>query len=262
MNSIYDGIPTRIAELEQLIRDKEKAINKAPQGALHIRSHGSYVQYYINTGGSKDKYLARKQDPIAKALAQRRYDERVLSSANKELQALRLLQEKLPAEMAEDIFESMSEDRKKLVTPFALPENVFIDQWQNISYEKKGFMENVPEYYTARGERVRSKSEILIADILYKLNIPYRYEYPVTLRGLGTIYPDFTLLHVRHRKEMYLEHLGMMDDPVYAENALQRISLYEQNGIFPGDQLILLHETSTHPLNVREAERMLRKYML
>lgn len=261
MPSIYESLLNRKASLELLIREKERALSKAPEGTLHIRSHGSYVQYYISTEQQKDKYLLRKQDVFAKSLAQKKYDERILNSAKKELKAIDGLQRRIPEIMVEDVYTNLSKDRQKLVTPIVLPDKEFADQWQNVPYERKKFMEDSPEFFTAKGERVRSKSEILIADMLNKLHIPYRYEYPLDLKGIGTIYPDFTMLNVKLRKEVYLEHLGMMDDPVYLENALQRISIYEQNGIFPGDRLILLHETSTHPLNIRAAERAIRYYI-
>ena len=46
----------------------------------------------------------------------------------------------------------------------------------------------------------------------------------------------------------------MMDDPEYAANALMRIDLYERNGIFPGDRLIITHETGRQPLRTRLIE--------
>ena len=117
------------------------------------------------------------------------------------------------------------------------------------------------EYYTDKGERVRSKSEILIANALNRNHIPYRYECPLYLAGYGTIHPDFTVLNVRLRKEMYWEHLGMMDEPEYIEDALNRISLYEKNHYFPGDRLILTHETLRHPLNSKNIENMIFQYL-
>jgi hypothetical protein len=59
---------------------------------------------------------------------------------------------------------------------------------------------------------------------------------------------------------MYWEHLGMMDDPVYVENALQKIALYEQNGIFPGEDLILTYETEQTILNTSKIEELVKRY--
>ncbi len=42
----------------------------------------------------------------------------------------------------------------------------------NQSYEKMSFREDAPEYYSNKGERMRSKSEVIIANLLDKLGIP------------------------------------------------------------------------------------------
>lgn len=75
------------------------------------------------------------------------------------------------------------------------------------------------------------------------------------------MYPDFTVLNVKLREELYWEHLGMMDDPVYAENAVQKIASYEQNEIFPGDKLILTYETQKNPLNQKQIMRIIHHYL-
>ena len=73
---------------------------------------------------------------------------------------------------------------------------------------------------TLRGERVRSKSEAMIADTLYRLKIPYKYECPLTIRrktgtsrNTKTIYPDFTCLNVRLRQEFVWEHFNRYGHP-------------------------------------------------
>ena len=131
----------------------------------------------------------------------------------------------------------------------------------SVEYEGKGFAEDAPEFYTSRGERVRSKSEWIIAELLEKEGIPYRYEYPVYLRGFGKVYPDFTVLNVRTRREIYWEHMGMMDNPVYAEKAVNKIHTYEQNGMFQGEDLLVTYETSKNPLNQKVIMRMIQRYL-
>lgn len=116
--------------------------------------------------------------------------------------------------------------------------------------------------YYYKDERVRSKSEILIANALTKHNIPYRYEAPIYLNGYGTVYPDFTILNIRLRKELFWEHLGMMDDASYVEKALEKIDTYQKNNIFPGEKLILTHESAYRPLNTRIIDRMIECYCI
>ncbi len=146
--------------------------------------------------------------------------------------------------------------------PIELPDDEYIAQWQAYEYEKKPFRDNDTEFYTDLGERVRSKSEIIIANTLLKMKIPYRYECPLRLQNGVWIYPDFTVLRMRDRRELYLEHLGMMDDLTYCESAMRRITQYEMNGLYPGDRLLLTHETRREPLNLKLLERILEFYIL
>ena len=113
-----------------------------------------------------------------------------------------------------------------------------------------------------KDERVRSKSELIFADMLSKGGVPYRYEYPMYLRGMGKIYPDFTVLNVKKRKEMFWEHFGMMDDPTYVESAIKKIATYEQNGIFPGENLIMTFETRKNSINQRLVKGLIEHYLL
>ena len=105
---------------------------------------------------------------------------------------------------------------------------------------------------TDRGERVRSKSELIIANLLSKEGIPYKYECPLRLKGFGTVHPDFTALRRNARREIYWEHLGMMDDPEYTARAVRKISAYILNGFYPGEDLIITAETNASPINIRE----------
>ena len=69
------------------------------------------------------------------------------------------------------------------------------------------------------------------------------------------------MLNVRKRQEILWEHLGMMDDEIYVEKAIQKITTYEQNGIFPGENLILTYETKKNPLNQKTIMRMIQHYL-
>ena len=135
-----------------------------------------------------------------------------------------------------------------------------MEKWQTAPYIGKEFLEGTKEFYTENGERVRSKSEVIIANMLKKNHIPYRYECPLCPDGKTTIYPDFTILNVRTRKELYLEHLGMLDDTSYRKDAMKRINFYEKYGIFVGEKLILSFETSSEPLNQKNIQNKIDHY--
>ena len=144
-------------------------------------------------------------------------------------------------------------------------ENAFAAEWSAIPYKGKDFAPDQPEHFTMRGERVRSKSEMIIADTLTRLKIPYKYEYPIDIVNLSnipcTFFPDFLCLNQKTRKEFFWEHFGMMDDPEYAAAAARKLRIYEKNSIFPGKNLIITMETSDLPINAKQVEKIALQYL-
>ena len=124
------------------------------------------------------------------------------------------------------------------------------------------FKEGTPLILTEKGERVRSKSEKILADYFYRKNILYKYEKPLHLKGYGTVYPDFTFLSKKTYQEIYWEHEGMMDKQDYARAAVRKIELYQINHVYPGDRLIITFETEQNVLNSKIIENLIEKYLI
>lgn len=263
MESTEEVLQTRTNYLLQLKEQKEKALETAPEGMLRICNSRNRTQYYqrIDPTDLNGKYINEKEFSLARTLAQKDYDKKVLLAIEKELYAIKKFTDNYPEINAEKIYENLHKVRQKLVIPIQESEEEFVRKWENVTYEEKGFRENTPEFYTVKGERVRSKSEVIIADLLNREGIPYRYECPIYLKGYGRIYPDFTVLNIRTRKEFYWEHLGMMDDSTYVENALKKIATYERNGIFIGNGLILTYESKNMPINQKQIQQVILHYL-
>ena len=146
--------------------------------------------------------------------------------------------------------------RRKLINADIISDNEFVRQWQSVEYKGKYIDDIGREIITNKGEKVRSKSEKIIADKLYELNIPYRYECQLILSGT-IIYPDFTILKMPERKEVYLEHFGMMDREDYVKNMTKKLRIFEQNGIVLGVDVFFTQETEKYPLNTKALTKML-----
>lgn len=185
----------------------------------------------------------------------------MLKAAEKEIYAIDKYLMCLPNNLAEEIYEALHPERQKIVMPITLTDEQYIENWLNENYEPKSFYEDLPELYTTNGERVRSKSEIIIADTLLREGIPYKYEQPLYLNSYGKIHPDFTVLNIRKRKEFYWEHLGMMDDTQYVENALKKIEAYERNGFYIGESLLLTFESKRNPISQKVINLLIEKYL-
>ena len=249
--------------LTKILHDAEKRLQKAPEGSVRIAKHKNGHQFYFRKD-SKEKsgiYMPVSQQQKAIALIQKKYDTQIVKECGRQLRAIGRFQKEYNPEALIDIYSNSSETRKVHINPFELPDFEYVKEWSNYDYKKKAFTENDAEHYTSNGERVRSKSEVMIADALKLKSIPYRYECPLTL-GTRILHPDFTILKVADRSVLYWEHLGMMDDSVYCKNAIRKIRLYEANGIFPGINLILTMETSEIPINMTIIKRMIEAFCI
>ena len=93
---------------------------------------------------------------------------------------------------------------------------------------------------TLSGDFVRSKSEVIVANILYQSGIPFVYEEYLSAPDGSRRLPDFTIEW--EGETYYWEHLGMLDVEGYRQNWELKKAWYEAH--FPG-QLITTQETST-----------------
>lgn len=89
---------------------------------------------------------------------------------------------------------------------------------------------------TARGDDlVRSKSEVIVADALHDLGLPYTYETELKFPGEYPRRPDFTIARPGE-PTVYWEHLGMLDLAGYRANWEARRDWYARQGILPWDE--------------------------
>lgn len=251
------------SELEKLIRFLEKRIHAYPDGYLSIINRNGLPSYYhvFSRTPKRSIYLSftAHQSLIIK-LAQKAYDKNVLSLARKSLLSLKNGNiDKATFDLV-NAYSSLSSHRKQLVTPLILPIEQYIEAWK-ANNAARTFLEQDTFYITDNDERVRSKSELYIANQLSSSQIPYCYE-PVLKLDKTIFRPDFIVLNTRTRKEYYWEHLGMMDTPAYIESALKKLAVYEKNGIFPGERLILSFESTSSPLDTEAINFLIHHYCL
>ena len=95
-------------------------------------------------------------------------------------------------------------------------------------------------HISSKGERVRSRAEVILADILAACHIPYRYEKQLTI-GKYNYYPDFTVINPLSGKTVYIEYCGM-DIPEYEDKLQKKLQAYSKSGIKEGKQLIIIRE--------------------
>ena len=104
-----------------------------------------------------------------------------------------------------------------------------------------------PKHRTLRGELVRSKSEVIVANLLAWLKMDYQYETVLTFdrqshqilptgtvgANVGRLRPDFTILSDARPTPILIEHLGMLDNETYRRDWKARRKQLARLGIEP-----------------------------
>lgn len=262
-----DALANEIARLEDAEKWACAGLKKAPKGILSMDSthRGTGCYQRMSHQDKKGRYLSEKDADLIRALAQKDYEQRLLKVVQAErarLERVRRQRAKAGADPLAQVYEQLAEARKKFVTPYELPDEEYARQWQAVEYVRNGHPFGAYSVFTCRGEQVRSKSEVIIADALDAAGVPYRYEQVLYLGGLNPVYPDFTVLNVRTRAEYVWEHQGGMDDPAYREAALRKINDYALAGYLPGKNLIVTQETAETPLDTRVVNELIKQFLL
>ena len=97
----------------------------------------------------------------------------------------------------------------------------------------QSFLEEALIHRTARGTAVRSKSEVIIADLLFAKDIDFHYERALQVADGSWRSPDFTIEDDTTGVTIYWEHLGMLQRPSYRRKWEQKLAWYKRNGILP-----------------------------
>ncbi|MDY6904431.1 MAG: AAA family ATPase [Thermodesulfobacteriota bacterium] len=152
-----------------------------------------------------------------------------------------------------------SETARRLTNLFEAPSPIDIDG--------RFFEENLI-HRTSRGEMVRSKSEVIIADRLAALSVDYIYEHPLSIEG-ATKYPDFTIEDIESGSVFYWEHCGMLHVPSYRRRWEEKLAWYKANRISPHEDgggengtLIITRESARGGISSQEIEQIIRKVVL
>ena len=267
MDSLKMLLDKRRATLFQL---KETAVKRLKnlkykgQPEYHVRIDTRKSTFYINKDDGSALKLKNKKSKlvIGEQVANYEYLNKTIELIDIELKQIDKFLNNRSKTTPEDYYESLKSGRQKLIVPICQTDDQFVDEWINEPFERSGVPFGDNEFYTDKGERVRSKSEIIIANTLSKYGIPYKYECPIYIDELGVIHPDFTVLNIKRRKQLYWEHLGKMDDEQYALDNTYRINVYQKNGLYLGDNLIITWETSKMALDTKLLDQLIKHYLL
>ena len=259
----------RLGVLSAKISDSEPV--KA-DGTLFVRNQHGSTRLYQRSGGAKERYLGPEDKETISVLATKAYGQKLYRAAELERlqieKCIGILESKTDGNVdsadIDQVYGRLPGFIKDNANPSVFTDDGFARKWQEEEYNNRWMSRKDHAYETPRGERVRSKSEWIIASMLHEAGVPYRYEETVALNEDFQVflYPDFTVLNKRTRKVYYWEHFGRMDDPEYITNSfMPKMNDYYNFEFLPGDKLLMTFESKGHPLDTTEVKRIIDGFL-
>ena len=214
------------------------------------------------TGKKVRKNIPKDEKKLAEALALKKYYSETLHGIEVQSEMISELMRRMPdiPNYPNGMSDKEPEQRKLLDHVFDMRAKAELS-WKTEPYEKyPDYPENLT-VNTDAGEMVRSKSEALIANMLYSEKIPFHYEQALKL-GSITVYPDFTIPGFFQDKGCTIlwEHFGLLDNRKYRGTMFQKLGLYLEYGFIPGHNLIITCETGSEPLDTSYVKWLIAWY--
>jgi hypothetical protein len=266
-------------------------------GSLNLKIVKGRPLFFCRTEEGEQKYVKMSDDEQIKRLSSNYYAKKLKAAAVKEKKqidnCLDILSKNPEESDVDKVTQRIPEAIKDNLSYSELTNEGYARRWQEGNkVVKKRRIHDKDDYHrfkTLRGDYVGSKSEVIIADRLYVKGIPYHYEIAFTPEAefdvsrpvydqfgfiagyevIGfspfdqdTLHPDFYVLNKRTRKAYFWEHLGKMDDPSYCLKNFNRFMRILDAGYIIGEDLIVTHEDSKHPLMTESIDAIIEKYLI
>ena len=267
MKNFIEIVKKEVPQLENAIKKVDLFLNHAPEGCLKWQNKNGKTYYYhqfMKDNKWVRRYIKKGELSLAKTLAQKQYYTSIRPILEKMLDEIKRFAKKCPLNELEEIYDNLSVERKNLVMPLQASAKEKVKHWETEVYEKNLMYPENLRFETEKGYMVRSKSEVIIANILYRnrKNILYKYERPLEVIENGrqkTIYPDFTILNKHTGEITYWEHAGRMDDPYYANDFVKKMNTYIANDLLPGRDVVVSFESQSTPLDIKVVKRLVKQ---
>lgn len=140
-----------------------------------------------------------------------------------------------------------------------------LEKWMKRHYKKNPYHLEHKKYRTSFGLLVRSKTEVIIAELLHIKGIPFHYDKEVVLFDTEgnehVFYVDFVIM-TPSGKYLYWEHMGMFDLETYRDKNLRKLKVFFDNGILLSENLIITMESNKSGLSIDSIMRVIRGQIL
>ena len=265
--SLIEEIRKNIKKLDELLVLLKKKTELKIPGSLLCSKRKEVFEYYIVQEDGRRQYLGEDKHDMVVLLAKKKHYQKMMDTAERErmqfVGCLKILERDGALSDIDEVYPSLHEGIRKLCGPFTITDDGYVSRWLKKYSCLRDNRQLNGQNKTLKGEYVKSKSEVIIADRLTYYGVPYVYEVTTAAEDYWDVRsPDFFILNKRTRQEFYWEHLGRMGDPNYAAKNQIKMEQFAKQGIIMGKNLIVSLECGDRPLSTEYVDSVIKALLL
>lgn len=244
------------SEMEDQLRKVARAqqeLMMAPDGNLKSRQRKTKVDFYQAING-KNLNISADSNMIQKLL-KKYVNRKLLRSAKVNIRILKRAMELYEPNEYSDIMEKMPITYKRA--------NIGIYQSKSATQNTFLYSPETHIHNTKSGVKVRSKSEVIIADTLTKYGIPFEYEplFEGRTEDGKRMNPDFRIKCADGYVFIW-EHWGLLIEISYCMQQGKKLNVYQKHGYVVGENLILTADDDKGGCNAQTIDEIVRTKIL
>ena len=264
--SYYDRTNAEIRMQRDIVKQCQTILASAPRGRLRVRPRKKGNAYYkvlkvktSNSWRNTEENITDNPDMIL-ALTEKRLAEEQLRCCRNNLKLLEPLVNQYEAYGFDDIIGNLTNSYNSAWTKHI---EHLLEIQANAPYDKAPIYSDRHIHKTTAGFLVRSKSEVIIANLLHSYGIPFRYEerFPYPDEDGKYYYPDFVIL-LPNGEKLYWEHLGLLSNKKYCIHNAEKLHHYQLHGVYIGRNLIITQDDNEGNCNSAFTELIIKQFIL
>lgn len=235
-------------------------LKNLPEGSLSLLNIKGKDYFYKYAAGERTYLGGRKSKEIEDLQARK-----IISTCLKRIKHNQVLMEKVLEKYQsidlENVRLSLSRAYQRDSLDVLSANTKKNKNWGDQDYQRSTLHPEALVHRTLKGDFVRSKSEVIIANTLYMKGLEYRSE-ELTKVGSHIFAPDFKILAPSTNKVKILEHFGMMNNPEYREKALKKMSTYIENGYRPYEDILFTFDDLNGNIDAMNLELLITSFCM
>ncbi len=222
----------------------------------------STVYYYLKKKGvRKVKYLGPETNKTVNTIKEAKYTAELLRIIDNDIALLEKLTDEYVIPDHVSVNSRLPGIYRDPVLSFANSFSPEAARWKRIKEAEKArhpvFRPEDLKHTANDGTRMRSLSEMTIANYLISLGITFVYELPLIHHG-KRIYPDFTILSpIDNKTEIIIEHQGAMDSESYQAKYIRTMLFYLETKLVPNKDVFFTFNHLDGHLDLRQIDSIL-----